>query len=68
MLAWLGTLSSISGAFLVALQFAAIGYAFFIAGALAWLYVAAVTRNKPLAVLNGFYLAANTIGIFNYWS
>lgn len=67
MLAWSGTVLNIVGAFLVALKFAFIGYSFFVVGALAWFYIAFKTKNAALATLNGFYIAANLIGLFNYW-
>lgn len=67
MLAWLGTISSISGSFLVALGFLKIGYTLFLIGALSWLVVGVNKRDKPLVVLNSVYLVANIIGLVNYW-
>lgn len=63
---WIGTLTSIIGAFLVASKMAIIGYAFFVVGSLAWLIVACRTHNKALGVLNATFLCANIIGLLNY--
>ena len=62
---WLGTVTSVIGSFTVALHFALAGYLLFIVGSISWLFVAIVRRDKSLAVLNGFFLAANLIGVYN---
>lgn len=67
MVAWLGTISSIIGSFLVALGFLNTGYILFLIGALSWLVVGFNKRDKPLFVLNSVYLVANIIGLVNYW-
>ena len=61
---WLGTISSIAGSFLVALQFMLVGYSCFLVGSIAWLYVGVTRGDKPLVVLNGAFLLANLIGFY----
>lgn len=63
---WLGTLTSIIGAFLVAMAFPAVGYCFFIVGAFSWLVVGYVTKDKALITLNGVFFVANLIGVYNF--
>lgn len=63
-ISWLGTLTSIIGSFLVAFQIFVLGYCFFIIGSISWLMVAMIRRDKSLAILNLFFLSANTIGIW----
>ena len=65
-LAWLGTTTSIIGSFLVALGYMKYGYLFFVVGSFSWLIVAAVKRDKPLAILNCTFFIANLIGIYNF--
>lgn len=64
-ISWLGTITSIIGAFLVALQFTLYGYMFFIVGSVSWLIVGFVKCDKPLIVLNGTFLFANLLGLYN---
>jgi len=64
-ISWFGTVTSIIGSFTVALQFMLAGYIFFLAGSVSWLFVAIIRRDKSLAILNGFFLAANIIGAYN---
>jgi hypothetical protein len=66
MLAWIGTIASISGSFLVALGIMGSGYICFITGSISWLIIAAIRRDKALGVLNGAFLIANVIGIVRY--
>lgn len=63
-LSWFGTVTSVIGSFLVALGFMLAGYIAFVAGATAWLIVGFKNDNRPLIVLNGFFLAANMIGLY----
>lgn len=65
-LAWVGTATSILGSFLVAMGYMRYGYLLFVVGSLSWLIVAAVKRDKPLAILNGTFFIANLIGIYNF--
>lgn len=64
-LAWIGTSTSIAGAFLVALGYMQSGYTCFLVGSLSWLVVAASKRDRALAVLNGTFFLANVLGLYN---
>jgi hypothetical protein len=64
MLQWFGTITSVTGSFIVALGFALIGYCAFILGAVSWLVVGIKGKNRPLITLNAFFLAANLIGLY----
>lgn len=64
-LSWFGTVTSVLGSFAVALHFFVIGYCLFLCGAVAWLTVGFWSRNWSLVTLNGFFLAANLIGLYN---
>jgi len=66
MLAWIGTITSIMGSFLVALGIMDWGYICFVTGSISWLTIALMRRDKALGTLNGAFLIANTIGIVNY--
>ena len=63
MLAWFGTLASVAGSFLVAFGVVFIGYCFFAFGAMAWLMVAAMRKDKALFFLNAVFFCANIIGL-----
>ncbi len=62
---WAGTLASIAGSFLVALQFMVVGYVCFLVGSIAWLVIGIHRGDRPLVVLNGAFLLANLIGFYN---
>jgi len=62
---WFGTVTSILGSFTVALHFMLAGYVLFLAGSISWLYVGYIRRDWSIAVLNGFFLTANMIGLYN---
>jgi uncharacterized membrane protein len=64
-ISWLGTLSSIIGAFIVASQLFFLGYCFFIIGSLSWLVVGYYRKDKSLIVLNGTFFLANILGLYN---
>jgi len=64
-ISWLGTLTSIIGAFLVASQIILFGYCAFIIGSVSWLIVGIVNKDKPLIVLNGTFFMANLLGLYN---
>jgi hypothetical protein len=64
-ISWFGTVTSVIGSFTVALGFALAGYTAFLVGAVAWLTIGVISKNKPLIVLNGFFFAANLIGLYN---
>jgi uncharacterized protein with PQ loop repeat len=64
-ISWIGTLAGIVGAFVVALHFFLVGYAFFLVNSGAWLYVGIRKTDKPLILMNAVYLVANLIGLYN---
>jgi hypothetical protein len=63
---WLGTVTSIIGAFMVAGMLPQIGYIFFIIGSAAWLVVGIISKDNALITLNLVFFIANIIGIINY--
>ena len=63
-ISWFGTLASISGSFIVAMQYYKIGYVLFLLGSISWLVVAVVKQDKALGVLNGAFLLANLLGLY----
>ena len=63
-LQWLGTGTSIIGSFAVAMGMFIAGYSAFLIGSISWLIVGFTSKNRPLIVLNGFFLLANLIGGF----
>lgn len=67
MLAWIGTIASILGSFLVASKFFQIGYICFTVGSLSWLIVAYRRRDKALGILNATFFAANIVGLYNFF-
>ena len=64
-ISWIGTFSSIIGAFIVASQLFFLGYCFFIIGSLSWLLVGYYRKDKSLIVLNGTFFLANILGLYN---
>ena len=60
---WLGTITSIRGAFLVANGFFLTGYLFFGTGAIFLLIMAKMIRNNALLLLEFIFLVANINGI-----
>jgi hypothetical protein len=64
-ISWIGTAASIIGAFTVAVKFAALGYCFFLLGSLAWTLVGIERKDQALIVLNGVFLIANLVGLYN---
>lgn len=63
---WLGTLTSIAGAFLVANGIFLQGYSIFATGAILWLIVAKIQKNAAMFFLELVFLIANINGIYNY--
>jgi len=59
---WLGTVSSIIGAFVVAFGIMLAGYSLFLIGSISWLFVGIKQRNKPLITLNATFFVANIVG------
>lgn len=62
----LGTVCGIIGAFLVALKFGQFGYPFFFASSMCLLYSAIRLRQRNYIALQGVFLSANIVGLFNY--
>jgi hypothetical protein len=65
MIEWLGTAASVIGSFLVGMTFYFVGYIFFVVGSVSWFYIGFKKRDNALMVLNGFFMTANVIGIYN---
>ena len=65
LIAWFGTFTSIIGSFTVAMQLFVWGYILFLMGSVSWLFLGIRTKNMPLAVLNGTFLLANLLGLYN---
>ena len=63
MTAWIGTISSIVGSFMVAFSVTLLGYSAFLIGSAAWLLVAYRRKDKALGLLNGTFFCANIIGL-----
>ena len=61
-IAWIGTIASIAGSFLIAFGMMLAGYSFFLIGSLAWLTIGAKNRDYALMTLNGTFFVANIIG------
>jgi NADH:ubiquinone oxidoreductase subunit 5 (subunit L)/multisubunit Na+/H+ antiporter MnhA subunit len=64
-ISWIGTLTSIIGAFVVASKLFLLGYCFFIIGSLSWLLVGFYRKDKSLITLNGTFFLANILGLYN---
>ena len=64
-LSWVGTASSIAGSFIVAMQFFLPGYCFFLLGSVSWCIVAAKRADRALLTLNGTFVLANLLGVYN---
>lgn len=62
---WIGTVASILGAYLVALQLILVGYVAFSIGSITWLIVGMKRRDSALIVMNGTFFIANMIGLYN---
>ena len=60
---WLGTATSIAGAFLVANGIFLQGYSIFATGAILWLIVAKIQKNAAMFFLELVFLIANINGI-----
>ncbi len=64
-LSWFGTIASVSGAFSVASQHYLIGYVLFLIGAVSWLTIGFIRKDKPLFTLNAVFMVANFLGLYN---
>lgn len=61
-----GTLAGIIGAFLVAAKYGQWGYPFFFISSVCLLTSAISLRQRNFIALQGVFLAANILGLFNY--
>jgi len=64
-LSWFGTGASILGSFAVAGHLFVVGYVAFLLGCFALLGVFLRDRNWSMIVLQGFFMVANVIGLYN---
>jgi hypothetical protein len=62
----LGTICGILGAFLVATKHGDIGYPFFFASSVSLLISAIGLGQRNFIALQGVFLLANIVGLFNY--
>ena len=63
MIAWIGTLTNVFGAFAVALGFMLPGYLTFLIGSVTWAGIAWHRKDKALLTLNLVFLCANIVGL-----
>jgi hypothetical protein len=64
MIAWIGTLANVAGAFAVALGYLMPGYSAFLLGSLAWTGIARKRKDTALFTLNAVFLCANIVGLY----
>lgn len=62
----LGTVCGIIGAFLVAFKLGQLGYPFFFISSMCLLYSAILLGQRNYIALQGVFLSANIVGLFNY--
>lgn len=65
-IAWVGTIASIIGAFLVAYKFMLSGYVIFIIGSGVWFAIGIKRKDSALWSLNLTFLIADFIGLYNH--
>ena len=64
-IAWLGTITSILGAFILAFRYMVLGYISFTIGSFAWFIVGLRTKDHAMITLNLAFLVADFIGLWN---
>jgi hypothetical protein len=66
---WLGTITGITGALLVALNIDEIftGYLFFMASAISWAIQGTKNNDKSLVLLNAVFVCVNALGLYNWF-
>lgn len=66
---WLGTVTGITGALLVALNIDEVftGYLFFMASAISWVIQATKNNDKSLVLLNAVFVCVNALGLYNWF-
>jgi hypothetical protein len=62
----IGTIAGIIGAFLVATKFGQYGYPFFFLSSVCLLTSAIKLKQRNFIALQGVFLTANIVGLFNY--
>lgn len=65
MIAWIGTVASILGSFMVAMHIFVLGYMLFLLGSVCWLAVGYAKKDNALMLLNGVFFLANIVGLYN---
>jgi hypothetical protein len=66
---WLGTITGITGALLVALNINEVftGYIFFMVSAVSWVIQGAKNNDKSLILLNAMFVCVNALGLYNWF-
>ncbi|MCS5589230.1 MAG: hypothetical protein NZ824_04610 [Candidatus Thioglobus sp.] len=66
---WLGTITGITGALLVALNINEVftGYLFFMASAISWVIQGTKNSDKSLVLLNAVFVCVNALGLYNWF-
>lgn len=64
-ISWLGTITGIAGAFMVASQLLLIGYCVMAVSSVSWVFFGAREKNTALIVQSAAFLAANVLGLYN---
>lgn len=64
MIAWIGTLANVVGAFAVAFGYLLPGYSAFLLGSTIWSGIAGKRRDSALLTLNLVFFCANIIGLY----
>lgn len=64
-LQWIGTISGLLGALLVAIGIFFIGYLLFIISSVSWVFAGIKLNNSPITTLNTGFLLINLIGFIN---
>lgn len=64
-ISWIGTITGLFGAFLVALGIFYPGYLFFILSSVCWIVIRRIIQNNALCTLNTGFLLINLIGFIN---
>jgi hypothetical protein len=62
-----GTAASVAGSFILAAGLGVWGYCLFLIGSVCWLIAGYRMQDNNLMILNGFFLCANFLGLFNNW-
>lgn len=66
-LEWMGAISSLGGAYLVALQYFRAGYVCFTLGALAWIIASCARKNWAQLTMQAGFFGANVLGLVTFF-